>query len=109
MSAYFHVTRKANLEAILANGLEPKIGPRSKLVPETIPRIYFFADMAAVEDALVNWLGEVFDEDVALVILEVNLDGLNPAREVQFEATVLSVVSPDRIVKVYDESLRVHA
>ena len=109
MSAYFHVTRESDLDAILANGLKPQIGPRSKLGGETSSRVYFFVDMDAVENALMNWLGDCFEEHVALVILDVNLDGLNPEYEEQFEAVVLSAVSPDRIVNVFDECLRAYS
>lgn len=36
----YHLTDPESLDDILANGLKPKIGPRSKLVCEIEPRIY---------------------------------------------------------------------
>lgn len=69
----FHVTETINVSNILKNGLIPQIGPRSEFIGETIPAIYLFKDILDAEDAIMNWLGDLVDEDVSLSILKVLL------------------------------------
>lgn len=72
---FYHVTRKANLDAITKEGLTPNIGPLSTLIDEQHKRIYLFESSEAVEDALGGWFGEAieetFGEDEPLCLLAI--------------------------------------
>lgn len=67
----FHVTLKANLDSISKRGLLPLIGERSASFCEQENQIYFFKDKVSVENALLNWLGECF-EDEELIVFEID-------------------------------------
>lgn len=69
----FHVTEKKNLTTILSKGLRPSIGTRSAKVGETEPAVFLFRTESDMEYALMNWLGDEFDEDVPLSILSVRI------------------------------------
>ena len=69
----YHVTEKKNLDAIRNAGLEPRIGDRSRSSNETEPRVYLFRHKLDMEDAVMNWLGDEFDDDAELVALEVQM------------------------------------
>lgn len=73
MPTLYHVTPAANLPSILDLGLQPQIGRRSASAGESVAAVYCFTDLAAVEDALANWLGDCFDEDEALALLRLNV------------------------------------
>lgn len=73
MSILYHVTPTFNVPAILIEGLVPQIGERSAQVSETLPAIYCFARLAEVEDALMSWMGNYFDEDEPLALLRVEV------------------------------------
>lgn len=70
----YHVTPASNLTAIYAQGLVPQIGPRSRLARESRPAVYCFPTQEAMETALSNWLGEQFDLDEELVVLQIDTD-----------------------------------
>lgn len=100
----FHVTTEQACDAILHEGIEPRIGPRSAELGESQPQIYLFKTREDVENALSNWLGESFEEDEALMILEVDLAGIAVTAESdQFELIVSQRIEPEKIVAVYDE------
>lgn len=101
MKAY-HVTPKSNLPSILKNGLIPTIGERSKLL-ETIPKVYLFPSKENLETALLNWLGEEFEDlQEDLIILEIDLSDTIYQKEA-FELTVSEIIKPDLILNFYDE------
>lgn len=103
----YHVTTDESLNNILEEGLAPHIGPRSEEMGETEPKIYLFSSKDDVENALSNWLGEQFDDDQSLYVLEVNLNGIEAKREEgQFEITVSEKIESERILNVYDENLK---
>jgi hypothetical protein len=72
----YHVTRLADLYAIKQTGLKPSIGPRSRDFGENIPAIYLFGSIADAEQAVMNWLGDQFDETEHLVLLRVDVTGV---------------------------------
>jgi hypothetical protein len=72
MSLY-HVTTKEAYELIKVEGLKPQIGRRSRQANETKPAIYLFADLITCEEAIMNWLGDCFNDDAELLILQVDL------------------------------------
>ncbi len=67
----FHVTPRFNVPNILREGLVPQIGANSLAAGEIRPGIYLFQNWMAAEDALLNWLGEKF-EDIPLSVLRVH-------------------------------------
>lgn len=74
---FYHVTPARNVKSIQKKGLVPAIGDRSSELGETEKAIYLFADLTDVEDAVMNWLGDAFDEDETLALLRVELpDGI---------------------------------
>lgn len=106
MSIYYHITTADALTAILAQGLVPQIGPRSKMLNETMPRVYFFSDMSSLEDAMVNWINNAFSEEETLYVLECNLEDLDiTSQENQFELVCRQTIAPSLITKVYTEDL----
>lgn len=58
---YFHVTMIDNLDSIKENGIVPSIGYFSKMISESVERIYLFNSFEDMDDALTNWLGEAYE------------------------------------------------
>ena len=107
---YFHVTLKQNMGSILANGLIAQIGERSKEIGESQEAIYLFPNREEMETALANWLGECFEDDDDLVILQIDLPEDFPVyREIDsngddfYEAYCLCDIPKDYITAIYDE------
>lgn len=69
---YYHVTLAENLHDIMENGLRPSIGDRSKQLGEK-SLIFLFPDEDSAEDAVSTWMGDQFDDDVTLALLEIVL------------------------------------
>ena len=70
---FFHVTPTRNLKKILANGIEPRVGVRSRKLSE-VACIHLFRSRDSMEDAVMGWLGEQFGENTPLTALEIRLD-----------------------------------
>lgn len=101
----YHVALRKNLTSILRNGLTPRTEANAARYGEEGDAVYCFTSMASCEDALMNWLGETFEEDEALVILTVRTEGLKTRSvEVEWEVAVLETIAPERIVQVLDET-----
>lgn len=94
----YHVTPIVNLESILTNGLVPTIGERSSLLNEE-KCIFLFKTIEALDDALMNWLGEAFDDDADLVTLKISLDEtkLSSRNCADYEVKCLSKIEPNFI------------
>ena len=100
----YHVTPTRNVFDILEQGLRPCIGPRSQELGEEVPRIYVFTRLDALEDALGNWLGEAFDEDEPLSILDLLVgDNIVTIPENLYEAYIVDTLSPSCIMQVVGE------
>jgi len=104
MQHVYHVTPKDNLTDILASGLSPQIGPRAIEAGEKSPAIYCFANMHECENGILNWLGEVLDEDQEIVILEVLVDGLSADCSLGWEISIFEPIPATRILRVYQEN-----
>jgi hypothetical protein len=76
-SSVYHVTPSENLDSIMSQGLIPQKGERSRKILDEKPAIYCFPDKNTMEDAVMNWLGDEFDEDEALALLEIDTTGLD--------------------------------
>lgn len=90
----YHVTPTANVGSIMSNGLQPTIGPRSSQIPGEKSAIYCFADRTSLIDALMNWLGDQFDDSEELAELEINTEGLKGryTKHAEFEIAILSPI-----------------
>jgi hypothetical protein len=95
---YYHVTTKSNYNSIVKEGLLPKIGKRSSKI-ENEPKIFMFSNKDAMMDAVVNWLGDEFEEDEELVVLKITLPEDFPVEHNGFEVTTNKVIPPQYIQK----------
>lgn len=68
----YHVTTAGIARKILKHGLLPGIGKRSRQI-EKRPAIHLFKTYDDVENALMNWLGEEFGENIKLALLRVKI------------------------------------
>lgn len=68
---YYHVAESKNVPIILTDGLLPQIGPRALLCGEPVAAIYLFPSKDEMEQAMLTWLGDCFDDSVDLTVLEV--------------------------------------
>lgn len=95
----YHATPKNNLSNILAHGLVPKKSPHD---PGAKKQIYLFPSIDAADEALMNWLGDRFqDEDEMLSLLQIDVSGLTVFDDMD-ELYTTDPISPDRI-SVVDE------
>lgn len=93
-NVFFHVTKKSNLSQILSIGLVPSKGERANKIMDQ-QGIYLFPNIDSVEDALMNWMGDEFDEDEDLVILKVRIqDPSLLTQTTDWEFIYFSTISP---------------
>lgn len=106
-ACYYHVTLLENLIPILDAGILPCIGERSRALGEDVPRVYLFTSLMACEEALMNWLGDAFDDVPGddVVILEIDPAGIEGDTRVEYECAVAGAIGPGSIVRILDESL----
>jgi len=97
----FHVTPTKNLKSIAKQGLVPGIGDRSKKIAGEQSGIFVFADQTSAEDAVMNWLGDEFDDE-PLTMLKIDVSGLekNISKGADYEWVVNTTIDPKRIKKV---------
>lgn len=72
----YHVTPAKNLPSILRHGLTPNVGSRAAKIYGEQSGIFCFPDKVSVEDAMMNWLGDQF-EDEPLTLLAIDSTGLS--------------------------------
>ena len=95
---FYHVTAARCLDTIMEEGLRPQVGERSEVMGENIEAIYLFTSREAMEDAVMNWMGDAYEEDDELVVLEVSLeDGFELSGGFEVEAIVKQVIPPERL------------
>jgi hypothetical protein len=69
----WHITSKRNLKSIKKHGILPKI-PAD--MTDEKEGVYLFKSYHDAEDAVVNWLGDRFDEDDDLVAIGIDPIGV---------------------------------
>lgn len=69
---YYHVCKDTNLPNILKMGLLVSQGDRSSQMEEE-PSVFLFRDKNSAYDAISNWLGDEFEEDEILDLLQISL------------------------------------
>ncbi len=96
---YYHISPSSNRRSILKNGLIPQIGNNSESLGEIEDGIYLFPSMDDLENALSNWLGELYDDDeIELDIFEVTLPENFPLEsDVEYEVRSLTQIPPKYI------------
>lgn len=71
----FHITPSSNVDSILAQGLQPA---KEKLVgiPDNLCEVgvFLFPDRETIADA--TWFFDRFDDDVALTVFAVDIEGM---------------------------------
>lgn len=92
---YYHVTPVKNVASILRTGLVPFIGERARACGETTPVVYLFGSREDVDTALMNWLGDEFD-NVVIVVLQVQSDNVVPG-DVAYEFISYETIAPECI------------
>jgi len=95
----YHITPLKNVPSIQQNGLQPQIGDRTAQIPDEQSAIYCFPDVSSAEDALMNWLGDEFDESEELAMLEIDTTGLKGkfTKHAEYELTIVSPIPPEQI------------
>ena len=89
----YHVAKKRNLRSIERNGLRVMV-PRDMEGEEA--GVYLFRSRKDAEEALMNWLGDRFDEDEELVLIKVDDRYVD---EVSSDAAGYEVISKKAIPK----------
>lgn len=100
----WHVTRADALPLIRERGLIPTIGPRSAELGEPVAAVYLFDDPDVCGDAVTNWLGDAFPEDVALAVIEIDLPEnarLRADLAMGGELVCTSPIPPDRLGRTW--------
>ena len=98
---YFHVTPKKNLSAIQKEGLLAQIGDRSQEAKEDAEAVFLFPSKEDMDNALLNWLGQAFEEEDELIILQIDLPAV--ARAVGYQET-FSVDSVEQLAQAVREA-----
>lgn len=71
----YHVTLASNIPSIMRDGIIPAIGENSLACRESEARVYAFINREELVSALLNWLGELFeDTDESLAYVEISDD-----------------------------------
>ena len=96
---FYHVTHKKNVRSIMKNGILPKINRDMN----DIKAVFLFDNMNTLEDAMMNWLGDKFDEDDELVVLTIDkkqLKNIQYDKDVGYEYYTKEIIKPSAILKV---------
>ena len=95
----YHVTPSENLDNIMSKGLVPDVGDRARKIPDEKHAVYCFPDKNSMEDAVMNWLGDEFDEDTQLALLEIYTTGLKGqvTDGAEYEVAITSIIPPQNI------------
>lgn len=98
----WHLTDKQNVPSIMQNGLEPRIGTKSRSAKEKKNRIYVFPDLTSVEDALTNWWYDNTEFRQALLQLRLPASWVSQDK-MRWEATIDKPVPPEFIKVMHDD------
>lgn len=93
---YYHVTPAKNVKWIMQEGLTPSTGSASSSYGETEERLYLFSSLIDAQDAVNNWLGDQYEEDI-LALLQVDAAGINLKSDVEWEFYTNQTIPPNRI------------
>ena len=98
---YYHITPTYNIDSILENGLTPSV-PNDM---SDTNGVYMFRSLDDAHDAIVNWLGDRYDEDVDLSILSIDPAGVSDINSVVgYEVMSRDTILP-KFIKVVETGL----
>jgi hypothetical protein len=100
----YHVTPTKNVKTIMWNGLHPQIGDRSSKIAGESNGVFVFTSKTDAENAVMNWLGDEFDEYEELTLLAIDATGLDMEPGANYEQIITSDIEPSRI-KITNELL----
>jgi hypothetical protein len=93
----FHITKESNIPSIKEFGL--KVNKPADMDDKS--GIYLFPTKEYAEDALMNWLGDRFDEDEPLAMLTIDTSNLQlETSSVDWEYISKSDIPPKNILKI---------
>jgi hypothetical protein len=102
---FYHVTLKKNLKSILENGLKPSKIKRGKGFEQIEPCVYLFKTIEEADDGVCNWLGDCFDENDELVLLEISeLTDYEDDPELPLSAVICFHSIPASVIKVINHN-----
>lgn len=93
---FYHVTPAKNVKWIMEEGLTPSTGSASSSYGETEERVYLFPTMDDVQDAVSNWLGDQYEDDI-MALLQVDASGINLKSDVEWEYYTNQMIPPNKI------------
>lgn len=96
MRTCYHVTPTENLDNIRKHGLVPTVGERSQELDE-LPGVFLFPSLNDVISAVMNWLGDAFEDDVSLTLLQVSVDEAMLESVVEWEFICRDSILPEFI------------
>lgn len=97
----YHITPSRNLSRIRIEGLFPRLGRNARASKQRQAAVFCYTCKEAAEAALDGWLGERFDEDLAIV--ELNVSGLMIHMQGSGEVAVQHHIPHTRIRRIEDE------
>lgn len=104
MKTYYHVTTEKASRKILVNGLSPRKGSRSRDFGEEDPAIFLFTSIEEAEDAVMNWLGDKYNESTPLVLLEIKVPSDFEITKVNGQFEAVSIVPiPAKYIRLLKE------
>ena len=86
---YYHITKTTNVPFILKQGLIPK----KPTDFEDVEGVYLFKSIEDAEDAVMNWLGDRFDEDEELTLLKIDSTGIKKTEQ----GAAYEIISKEKI------------
>lgn len=105
MVPYYHITPYKNIDSIMRQGLVPQIGNRSTKQQEEHPAVFLFNDRVSVEDAIMNWYGDEFDDGTKFAVIQIHLPkcmlvNLTHCTVVGYESKYHGVIDPRWITHI---------
>jgi len=93
---FYHVTPAKNVKWIMEEGLTPSTGSTSSSYGETEERVYLFPSLIDAQDAVNNWLGDQYENDI-LALLQVDASDINLKSDVEWEYYTNQIIPPNKI------------
>lgn len=95
---FFHITPTRYFRAILTQGLQPRIGPRSRRCGETAPAAYLFPSIDDLINGCTTWIEKWFGEGAKLGLIAANLSETpHPFPDITWERQVTVSIGPEHL------------
>lgn len=94
----YHVTPEKNISTMKQSGIVPVQCEPSHI---SLPAIYLFNDKTIMEDALMNWLGDKFDENEKLIYFTIDPRGIDVQEsDVKYEVVSYETIPWKNVIKI---------